>query len=135
VYELRPGAAEPAAGAASRPIEIPLRVRGEVIGTLELHGRAPDELSLEEQAVLEATASQMSVALESAVLFEETQRRSRREQLINRIADQMRTSLNPETIMRNGIRELGKALRATQVVVQLHSPGSAQPDEKEAPGS
>jgi len=110
-----------------RPLEVPLRLRGEVVGTLELHGRSPDELSLEEQTVLDAAAAQLAVALESAALFEETQRRSHREQLINQISDQMRASLNPTTIVQSGIRELGKALGATQVVVQLHVPVGATP--------
>jgi len=136
VYELQSARHGDAAATppGRRPLEVPLRLRGEVVGTLELHGRSPDELGLEEQAVLDAAAAQLAVALESAALFEETQRRSRREQLINQISDQMRASLNPTTIVQSGIRELGKALGATQVVVQLQveppvgaTPTNAQP--------
>ncbi|MBI4772509.1 MAG: GAF domain-containing protein [Chloroflexi bacterium] len=127
VFELQPGTGEwpPAKGGA--PIEIPLRLRGEVVGSLELHGRPPGEMGMEEQAVLETVAAQLSVALESAALLEEAQRRSRREQLISAITDQMRSTLNPATILQSGIRGLGQALGATEVVVKLGGPLAAPP--------
>jgi len=135
VYQLQPEETLDASAAAPPMLLIPLRLRGEVVGALELHGGQVGALGVEERAVLDTVATQLSVALESAVLFEETQRRSRREQLINQIADQMRTSLNPVTIMQNGIRELGKALGATEVVVQFHptnAPSSLTPEDKSA---
>lgn len=101
------------------PIRLPLSLRGQVVGEIELHGRSPETLSPEERAVLDAVAAQLGVALESAALLEETQRRSRREQLINQITYQMRATLNPDTILQSGIRELGRALGATEVVVKL----------------
>ena len=90
-----------------------------MVGEIELHGRSPEALSPEERAVLDAVAAQLGVAIESAALLEETQRRSRREQLINQVTYQMRTTLNPDTILQSGIRELGRALGATEVVVRL----------------
>ncbi len=131
VYNLEPEVAGTAVTPAGPPLLIPLRVRDEVIGTLELHG-ALTTFAVEEQAIIDTIAAQLAVALESATLFEEAQRRSRREQMINQIADQMRASLNPATIMQNGIRELGKALGATEVVVHFQptfTPETAGPPE------
>ena len=67
-------------------------------------------------------ATQISVALESAALFQDTQRRRNRERLINEITYQMRSTLNPAAIVQSGIRELGRALGATEVVVKLQPP-------------
>jgi len=107
-------------------IELPLFLRGQQVGALEFKGRATN-LTPEEKNLLESAGVQLAVALESAALFDDAQRRSRREQLINEITDQMRSTLNPTTILHSGIRELGRALGATEVVAKL-SAGAARPD-------
>lgn len=125
VYDLTgPGGTQPL---ARDPVVIPLEVRGQTVGMIELQGRTPASLTPEERAVLEAVRAQLTVALESAALLEETQRRSRREQLINEITYQMRASLDPATILQSGIRELGRALGATEVTVQLAPARPAAP--------
>ena len=125
IYDLVPGG-DPLPLSVN-PIRVPLNLRGQPVGDIELHGRSPETLSVEERAVLDAVAAQLAVALESAALLEETQRRSRREQLINQITSQMRATLNPETILQSGIRELGRALGATEVVVTLASVTGTEP--------
>jgi GAF domain-containing protein/HAMP domain-containing protein len=117
IYDLIPGG-DPLPLSVN-PIRLPLNLRGQTVGEIELHGRSPETLSAEERAVLDAVAGQLGVALESAALLEETQRRTRREQLINQITYQMRATLNPDAILQSGIRELGRALGATEVVVKL----------------
>jgi hypothetical protein len=77
-------------------------------------------------------ASQVASALESAALLEETQRRRLQEQVINDITHQMRASLNPSAVVQSGVRELGKALGATEVVVRLTPGGTARPNGEEA---
>jgi GAF domain-containing protein/HAMP domain-containing protein len=119
VYELQAGTGPLPSAPGGAPITIPLRLRSDVVGSLELHGRAADSLSAEERAILETATAQLAVALESAVLLAEMQRRSHREQLINTITYQMRSTLDPASIMQSGIRELGKALGATEVIVKL----------------
>jgi GAF domain-containing protein len=141
VYDLIPGG-DPLPLSVN-PIRLPLSLRGQVVGDIELHGRSPETLSAEERAVLDAVAGQLSVAIESAALLEETQRRSRRERLINQITFQMRATLNPDTILQSGIRELGRALGATEVVVKLAGnelsrgtgalPGAGDPAPQTAP--
>ncbi len=115
VYDLEPGGAE-----SDNPIQVPLRLRGQLIGVIELHGR-PEErpLNAQEQAVLETIAAQIASALESAALLQESQARSRRDQLITAITDEMRSSLNPAFIVQSGIRQLGRALGATEVTLRL----------------
>jgi GAF domain-containing protein len=87
-----------------------------------LHGWRTSALGPEEQAILDTIATQISVALESAALFQDTQRRRNREQLINDITYRMRATLDPASIVQSGIRELGRALGATEVVVKLQPP-------------
>ncbi|MBM2848482.1 MAG: putative rane protein, partial [Anaerolineales bacterium] len=122
-YDLEPGAgAQPAADQSSTPLTIPLRMGEEILGTIELHGWRTSAIGPEEQAILDTIATQISVALESAALFQDAQRRRNREQLINEITYRMRATLDPAAIVQSGIRELGRALGATEVVVKLQPP-------------
>ena len=89
------------------------------MGMIEIYGRPAGGWSEEERAALGTVAAQVSAALETAALLEESQRRRAREQLINDITYQMRATLNPATVVQSGMRELGRALGATEVVVRL----------------
>jgi GAF domain-containing protein len=139
-----PGAGAEAASStlvgASRPLELPLQIRDRAVGVIEIYGRPAASWSEEERAALGTVAAQVSAALETAALLEETQRRRVREQLINDITYQMRATLNPTTVVQSGMRELGRALGATEVVVRLaaeagapaEAAAQARPEQPEA---
>lgn len=112
---------------AGEALSVPLTLRDRTLGTIEIYGRAPGEWSAEERAALGTVAAQVASALESAALLEETQRRRVREQLINEITYQMRATLNPTAVVHSGMRELGRALGATEVVVRLTADARTAP--------
>jgi GAF domain-containing protein len=99
---------------------IPLRVRGQVIGTLVVE-RAADrtEWSATELGLLEEMAAQSAQALESARLFEEPQRRAAREQLTRQITDNIRAATSVEDAMQRAVGELARALGATEIVGRI----------------
>jgi putative methionine-R-sulfoxide reductase with GAF domain len=115
------------------PLVVPLLMRDRQVGAIEIHGRRPDQWSPEERAALGTIAAQVAAALESAALLEETQRRRVREQLINEITYQMRATLNPTSVVQSGMRELGRALGATEVVVRLAGEGAGAPSGEPPP--
>lgn len=104
--------------AAGAPLQIPLRVRGDTIGTLDIwtEGR---ELTDAEVYLLAAISNRLSQILESARLYEEAQSRAAREQSINLITSQMRASVNLENILQNTVRELGRTLGASRTFIQI----------------
>jgi hypothetical protein len=67
------------------------------------------------------------VALESAQLFEETQRRASRERLIGEVTARVRETLDMDTVLQTAIREVGEALGLAEVEVRM-GPG-AKPGE------
>jgi GAF domain-containing protein len=117
------------AGTGQAALVVPISLRGEVIGALGLHetegGRqwAEDEIAL-----VEAVADQMALALENARLLEETQQRARRDRLIADITARVRSSRDPETILRTAVRELGAALGTDRARVQIGT--GIQPSDK-----
>ena len=104
--------------ATGSPFSIPLRVRGEVIGTLDVWSQEAD-LSDADVYLLATISNRISQILESTRLLQEAQRLAWREQQVNTIAAQVRNSINLETILQNTVRELGKSLGATRTFIQI----------------
>jgi GAF domain-containing protein len=103
-----------------RTLSIPVKVRGQVIGVIDASKPAPSEAwSVEEIALLRTLTEQLGAALESARLYQDTQRRATRERLISEVTSHMRESLNVERVLQAAVREFGKTLGADEVKIRL----------------
>jgi GAF domain-containing protein len=69
--------------------------------------------------LLSTFANQAVLAIENARLFEATQARARRERTIREITGEVQRSIDLDSILQITVRELGKALGASQAVVRL----------------
>lgn len=100
-------------------IELPIQVRGQTIGTIEI-GRGEEEIwSGEEQAVLEAIAEQMGIALDGARLYDATQQRAANERMISALTTEIRESLDMEVILRTAAARLREELDLPEVTIRL----------------
>lgn len=111
--------------ASQATLAIPIKIRGHVTGVIRL--RKPDDApdwTREEIALMETLTDQLAVALESARLFQETQRRAERERLASEITARMRLSNDPQAILQTAVHELRQALQANraQILVQPSAP-------------
>jgi len=101
-------------------LAVPIKLRGQPIGVLDFYneggGRAWGE---EEQALVVALADQIASALENTRLFEQTQQRARREQLIAEIAAKMRAAPDVEGVLRTTVHEIRRALGVSHGVIRL----------------
>jgi GAF domain-containing protein len=98
-------------------IQAPIEVRGEVIGSLNLQGRAGAELGREDQAVLEAVATELASALEQARLMEEIRRRAVQLQVAAEISRDTTSQLDPATLLKRAVTLLHDRFGYDQVVV------------------
>ncbi len=99
----------------------PLAVRGQVVGHIRIHDTEQKrQWSSEEIALIESIGEQMSLAIENARLFGDTQQHAAREQLTREITDKMRSAPNVETIIETGLSELSKALGVSRSYVKLN---------------
>jgi GAF domain-containing protein len=93
-------------------------VRGQVIGTLDVWPQA-DQLSVNEENLLNALADRLGQFLENSRLYENAQQTARLEKLTSDVATQMRASLNLETVLRTAVDEIYEAMDLDDLVIQL----------------
>jgi GAF domain-containing protein len=108
-------------------LAVPIKVRGHVIGVLDTHkpGDA-GEWTPAEIALLETLTGRLGEALESARLFQDTQRRAARERLVGEITTRVRASMDTDSIMQTAVRELGAALGTDRAFIRLSTGTQAQ---------
>jgi GAF domain-containing protein/HAMP domain-containing protein len=107
-------------GAGGATLTIPLKVREQVVGVLDFHrGDTGETWTADEVALLETLAEQLSAALESAQLYQHTQRRVARERLTSEVTARMRETLDMDTVLQTAIREFGKILDIAEVEVRM----------------
>jgi GAF domain-containing protein/HAMP domain-containing protein len=110
----------------------PIALRGAVVGALGIHD--DDERRQwtdEEIATLNAVAERMALAADNLRLLDATQRRAAHEQLVGQIASRVRSSLDPDTILKTTVRELGRALGARAATVDITAPIGEIPVQRE----
>lgn len=118
---LRSGRIIPSFDGASS-LAIPLKSHGQVIGVIE--AQKPDgsgQWVREEVEVLETLADRLGVTLESARLFQETQRRATQDRLLGEITTRIRQTLDMDTVLKTAAQEVRQALGLPEVVVRLRS--------------
>jgi GAF domain-containing protein len=120
-----PGASPVYSGASpvySGAVALPLKVREEIIGAVGFYRDSGDGAwATDEMELLRRLVDQLGTALESAQLFQETQRRAAREQAIRQITERMRQAVDVEAILQNTVVELAKALGVPRAYVRLGS--------------
>ncbi|TAK12478.1 MAG: GAF domain-containing protein [Anaerolineae bacterium] len=98
---------------------IPIRVRGQVIGTIDIERQGTTEWSTEEQNMLQTISDQLGIALDGARLFDATQQRAANERLISELTAEIRESLDMETILRTTADRLRQELALPEVTIRL----------------
>jgi GAF domain-containing protein len=102
------------------PLAVPIKVRGEVVGVLDTYKPAEEgDWTAEELALIQEVVEQLDVALESARLHQDAQRRATREETIRRVTEEMRRPRDVDSILRATLAELTKALGVPRAYVRL----------------
>ena len=122
---------------ANSTVAVPIQIReGVSIGALRLSKPTWGE---DEIALVETLTEQLGAALESARLYQETQRREARERITREITEDIRRSVEMEVILKSAVSNLGEALGVPRTYVRLmlsdeslgdESPDGQLPDEK-----
>jgi len=102
-------------------LDLPITVRGgQVIGSIKAHKpENSGEWDLDEISVMETLVDQLSTTLESAQLFQETQRRMGFEQTLRESSSRLRESLDVRTVIQTAAVEFRKALNLSEVEIRM----------------
>ena len=126
---------EAPADAAEAEVDIPLKIRDKMVGVLnfykdasrpESEGEVADvpAWTPDETRLLERLVEQMGLALESARLYEDTQRTAARDRLLAQVVGRVRETLDVEAVLRTLAHEVREALDLPEVVVRLRPPAA-----------
>jgi hypothetical protein len=99
-------------------LAVPVKLRDQVVGVLNLSFEGPDVPS-ETVSLVEEVANRLALALENARLLDETRQRGQRDRLIADITSQVRASMDVERILQTAVRGLGAALGTERAFIRL----------------
>ena len=114
---------------------LPIVTHGRVLARIEAHKADTAEWTEEEIELMRSLGDQLSVALESARLFQDTQRREVRERLVGEATARMRETLDIETVLKTTASEVRQVLDLDNLVIRLAPPetdGAPAGDAKSA---
>ena len=100
-------------------LRVPLVLRGQEIGALDLRKKDKTRWSDSERDLAEKVAIQVALALENSRLLEETRRRALQEQIVNEISARLGRSLDVDTLLQTAARELGSLPDVAEVSVYV----------------
>ena len=108
--------------ASGAVLAVPLRLRGQVVGTLSLHETQEHRSwTSEEMALAEAVAEQVALTVDNLRLMDEIQSRAARERLIGEVTAHMRETMELDAVLQTAIRSIGEALDIAEVEVRMRS--------------
>jgi GAF domain-containing protein len=102
-------------------LAVPIRLRGEVVGLLDIHIPAGHDWDPDEVDIAQAVADRLSLALESATLLRSTQRRAEIERVTAEISGKISASIQLRNVLQTAVEELGHALPGSEVVIQFQT--------------
>ena len=100
-------------------LAVPIKLRGLVIGTLNVSMKGNNKPSAENIEVITAVAERLALALENVRLLDEAQRRAAKERTISEGAARVSEALDVESVLQATAEELERVLNSSEVVIQL----------------
>lgn len=98
-------------------LAVPIKLRDEVIGVLNVRAPAGHTWSENELDLVRAVAERVAISAENARLFEETTNRAERERIVADITNKIRSTNDPDKMLQTALSELKRALNASKVQI------------------
>jgi GAF domain-containing protein len=116
---------------------MPIKLRGETIGNLTVQAPGAGGWTQDQIDLVRAIAERVAFSAENARLFDETSRRAERERLVTHITSRIRSTNDPDEMIRTALEELRNALGATdiQIIPQIVPPFGRTQDEASGPAA
>jgi GAF domain-containing protein len=99
-------------------LAVPIRLRGQTLGTLKLNFQSAG-IPQETVRLVEEAADRVALALENARLVQDTQLRAEREQTLSQITARIRETLDIDVVLQTAVREIKQSFDLDQAEVRL----------------
>ncbi len=117
--EMLQSANQGGAGTGGAVLSLPITLRGQVIGTVDVRAPGNREWDPDELDIINAILERAAIAMENARLLAESQKRAAKERTIGEISAKISAQSEAEEVLKTAVLELRRALPETEVVVQL----------------
>lgn len=116
-------ASMPNGSKAKQPtLAVPVKLRGEVIGVLNIESNDPAREWLDDEvSLVQAVAERAAFAMENARLFQDARRRAAKERLISEATARISSAFNIENILQTAAEELERVLGGSEISIQFES--------------
>ncbi len=101
-------------------ISLPITMRGEPIGTVEVRTPSNQSWDKDELDIVSAIIERAALALENARFFEDSQKRAAKERAIGEIAAKISAQNNVEELFRTAVLELRQTIPGAEVSIQIN---------------
>ncbi len=108
--------------------QVPISVRGKVIGFIDAHKPKSRAWTASEKELLKILTARLETAMDSARLYQDTQEQAEREKIISEMSSQVRESLDIENVLETAARELRNALGIAEAEVWVSVEHLDNPD-------
>jgi len=119
VRPILPDAGTVDAAGGDGTLSLPLTVRGETIGVIDLTPRSGEEPDEETRTILQAVAERVALALDSTRLSEQARSQAEREQILSRLSAELQATTDLHIILKIAAREASRALGTPRGFVHL----------------
>lgn len=103
----------------------PLVVGEMAIGTIAMTADTPVKLTDNQIRQIHSLIGQAAAIVQAIYLLQQTQTRARQEQILRQVTERVRSSTDPDTVLRTAVRELGGVL-GRNVLIRLGGQGESE---------
>jgi GAF domain-containing protein len=102
-------------------ITLPVRLRGEVVGVLNVKNERGHIWTTDEIDVVSAILERAALAIENSRLLAESRKSAEKERLIGEITTRVSSYTNRDNILQTAVTEIGRILPGAEVAIQIQS--------------
>jgi GAF domain-containing protein/HAMP domain-containing protein len=102
-------------------LSLPVKLRGEVIGTVDVHSVDNRKWDQDELDIVTAILERSAIAMENARLLAESQKRAVKERTIGEISAKISAQSDIDQLLKTAVQELNRTLPGTEIAIQFTS--------------
>jgi len=117
---------QPQAKSRTASLSIPVKLRGEVIGSVDVRAPGNRQWDQDELDIVTAIIERAAFALENARLLEESQKRAAKERSIGEISAKISATSKIDELLKTAAQELSRTMPGAEVAIQFNQDTEAE---------